>query len=265
MIETDQLSKTYGDKWAVYDLSLRVEPGEILGFLGPNGAGKSTTVKILTGLTQPTSGRARIAGFDIVQQPLEAKARLGYVPEQPMLYETLTAAEFLELISCLHHLDLAATAGRRNELLELLGLGDARDQRLSSFSKGMKQKVVLAAALIHRPRVLILDEPLDGLDANTARVVKELLRTLAAQGCAVLFCSHILEVVERICTRIVIINQGQQIAAGTPADIAAAAGVATLDDAFARLTGVRDAGQITGDILRALEPSSDAPGPAGRP
>lgn len=254
MIETEHLAKAYGDKWALHDLTLQVGAGEILGFLGPNGAGKSTTVKILTGLTQPSSGRARIAGFDVVEEPLEAKKRLGYVPEQPVLYETLTAAEFLEMITCLHHLDPAAAAPRRDELLELLGLGDARHQRLSTFSKGMRQKVVLAAALIHRPRVLILDEPLDGLDANTARVVKELLRTLAAQGCAVLFCSHILEVVERVCTRIVIINKGQQIAAGTPGEIAAATGKATLDDAFAALTGVRDAGQITGDILRALEP-----------
>jgi ABC-2 type transport system ATP-binding protein len=253
MIQTEQLARAYGEKLALSDLNLRVEPGEILGFLGPNGAGKSTTVKILTGLIRPTSGHAYIAGFDIVRQPLEAKQRLGYVPEQPVLYETLTAAEFLELISCLHHLDPASTANRREELLELFGLGDARHQRLSGFSKGMKQKVVLAASLIHRPQVLILDEPLDGLDANTARVVKELLRTLAAQGCAILFCSHILEVVERVCTRILIIDKGREIAAGTPDEIAAATGTSSLDDAFAKLTGVRDAGEISGDIVRALE------------
>jgi ABC-2 type transport system ATP-binding protein len=253
VIQTEQLSRAYGQKWALYDLNLRVEPGEILGFLGPNGAGKSTTVKILTGLIRPTSGRAEVAGFDIVRQPLEAKQRLGYVPEQPVLYETLTAGEFLELISCLHHLDSASTAGRREELLELFGLGEARHQRLSGFSKGMKQKVVLAAALIHRPQVLILDEPLDGLDANTARVVKQLLRTLAAQGCAILFCSHILEVVERVCTRILVIDKGREIAAGTPAEIAASTGTSTLDEAFAKLTGVRDAGQISDDIVRALE------------
>jgi len=188
-----------------------------------------------------------------VQQPLEAKQRLGYVPEQPALYETLTAGEFLELISCLHHLDPASTASRREELLDLFGLGEARHQRLSGFSKGMKQKVVLAAALIHRPQVLILDEPLDGLDANTARVVKELLRTLAAQGCAILFCSHILEVVERVCTRILVIDKGREIASGTPAEIAASTGTSTLDAAFAKLTGVRDAGQISDDIVRALE------------
>jgi ABC-2 type transport system ATP-binding protein len=253
MIETTRLSRAYDGNWAVCDLDLRVAPGEVLGFLGPNGAGKSTTVKILTGIIRPTAGRATIAGYDIVEQPLEAKKRLGYVPEQPVLYEALTAAEFLEMVSCLHHLEPAATETRRNELLELLGLGEARHQRLSAFSKGMKQKVVIAAALLHRPQVLVLDEPLDGLDANTARIVKELLRTLAAQGCAVLFCSHILEVVERVCTRIVVIDKGRQIAEGSPAHIAAETGTSSLDDAFAKLTGVRDAGQVSGDIIRALD------------
>jgi ABC-2 type transport system ATP-binding protein len=252
MILTEHLSRSFDTKVALDDLNLRVEPGEILGLLGPNGAGKSTTVKILTGLLRPTGGRARVAGFDIVTQPLDAKQRLGYVPEQPMVYDTLTAAEFLEVVWSLHHLDPATAAGRRDELLDLFGLGDARDQRLSTFSKGMKQKVVLAAALIHRPDVLILDEPLDGLDANSARIVKELLRTLAAQGRTILFCSHILEVVERICTRIVIIDKGREIASGSPAEIARATASTSLDDAFARLTGVRDASQITGDILRAL-------------
>lgn len=255
MIVTEQLTHFYGATRALNGLDLRVDPGEVLGLLGPNGAGKSTTVKILTGLLTPTSGRASVAGFDIVRQPLDAKQRLGYVPEQPVLYDTLTAAEFLEVISALHHLPPAVAATRRDELLALLGLGNVRDQRLSAFSKGMKQKVVLAAALIHRPDVLILDEPLDGLDANSARVVKELLRSLAQQGKAILFCSHILEVVERICTRIVILNQGEPIATGTPAQIAASADVGTLDEAFAALTGVRDANQISGDILRALERS----------
>jgi ABC-2 type transport system ATP-binding protein len=167
----------------------------------------------------------------------------------------LTAAEFLEVVSELHHLDAAVAAQRRGELLDLFGLGDVRHQRLNSFSKGMKQKVVLAAALIHRPDVLILDEQLDGLDANSARVVKELLRSLAGQGKAILFCSHILEVVERVCTRIVVLNRGEQIAVGTPGEIAASVNARSLDDAFAVLTGVRDANQVSGDILRALERS----------
>jgi len=253
MIRTEELSHHYGVKTALQTLNLRADPGEVLGLLGPNGAGKSTTVKILTGLIRPTSGRALVAGFDIVREPLQAKQRLGYVPEQPALYETLTATEFLEVVSALHHLEPATAVPRREELLDLLGLGDARHQRLNEFSKGMKQKVVLAAALIHRPDVLILDEPLDGLDANSARVVKGLLRSLASQGRTVLFCSHILEVVERVCTRIVVIDRGRQIAEGAPLDIAASTGSATLDDAFAKLTGVRDADEVSGDILRALE------------
>jgi ABC-2 type transport system ATP-binding protein len=255
VIRTDDLGRAYGEHVALQHLNLRVEPGEVLGLLGPNGAGKSTTVKILTGLLRPTWGRALVAGYDIVSQPLEAKQRLGYVPEQPVLYETLTGGEFLDVVSALHHLEPSAAAVRRDELLELLDLGDARHQRLTTFSKGMKQKVVLAAALIHGPEVLILDEPLDGLDANSARVVKELLRTLAAQGRTVLFCSHILEVVERVCTRLVIIDRGRQIAQGTPAEITAVTGSTGLDEAFARLTGVADAGQISGEILRALERS----------
>jgi ABC-2 type transport system ATP-binding protein len=253
MIRTEELSHHYGVRTALQGLNLRVEPGEVLGLLGPNGAGKSTTVKVLTGLIRPTSGRAWVAGFDVVRQPLEAKRRLGYVPEQPALYDTLTATEFLEVISALHHLEPSAAAARRGELLELLDLGEAGDQRLNAFSKGMKQKVVLAAALLHRPEVLILDEPLDGLDANSARVVKGLLRSLASQGRTILFCSHILEVVERVCTRIVIIDKGRQIAEGAPREIAASTGSETLDDAFAKLTGVRDADEISGDILRALE------------
>jgi ABC-2 type transport system ATP-binding protein len=253
VIRVRDLHYAYGATPAVCGLSFDVAPGEVLGLLGPNGAGKSTTVKILTGLIRPTSGRAFVAGFDVVEQPLEAKHRLGYVPEQPALYDTLTAAEFLEVVSALHHLDPATAGPRRDELLELLGLGEARHQRLNAFSKGMKQKVVLAAALIHRPDVLILDEPLDGLDANSARVVKGLLRSLASQGKTILFCSHILEVVERVCTRLVIIDKGRQIAEGAPRDIAASTSSATLDEAFAKLTGVRDADEIGGDILRALE------------
>ena len=255
MIVTEQLSHSYGATRALSGLNLRVERGEVLGLLGPNGAGKSTTVKILTGLLRPDAGRAAIAGFDIVQQPLEAKQRLGYVPEQPVLYEALTAAEFLEVVSALHHLEPARAARRRDELLDLLGLGEVRHQRLGALSKGMKQKVVLTAALLHGPEVLILDEPLDGLDANSARVVKELLRSLAAQGRSILFCSHMLEVVERVCSRIVILAKGEQIASGTPAEIAASVGAQSLDEAFAALTGVRDAAMVSGDILRALERS----------
>jgi len=253
MILTEKLSRNYGDKRALIDLDLRVELGEILGSLGPNGAGKSTTVKILTGLIRPSSGRALVAGYDVVEQPLEVKRRIGYVPETPALYDALTAAEYLELIACLHHLDARTAAARRDELLELFGLGAVQHQRMSEYSKGMRQKVVFAAALLHRPEVLFLDEPFDGLDANTAAVAKELLRRLADQGRTILFCSHILEVVERVCSRIVIINEGRKIAEGTAAEICAAAGVGTLEEAFSRLTGVRDVGLVAADLLSALE------------
>ena len=253
MIVTEHLFKSYDKKQAVVDLNLRVEPGEILGFLGPNGAGKSTTVKILTGLIQPGSGRAMVGGFDVVEQPLEVKKRVGYVPETPALYDSLTANEYLELVSCLHHLEPRSSATRRHELLDLFGLTAVADQRLREFSKGMRQKVVLAAALIHRPDVLILDEPLDGLDANTAMVVKELLKKMASQGKTIMFSSHILEVVERICTRIFIINHGREVTSGTSAEIRAAASASTLEEAFSRLTGVRDVGQVTADFLASLE------------
>ena len=253
MIEVERLTHVYGAHRALDDLTFGAAAGEVLGLLGPNGAGKSTTVRILTGLLRPTAGHAKVGGFDIVLQPLDAKARLGYVPEQPALYETLTAAEFLEVIAALHHLDARDAARRGAELLDLLGVGEAAHRRLSAFSKGMKQKVVLAAALLHRPDVLVLDEPLDGLDANSARVVKNLLRSLAAQGRTILFCSHILEVVERVCTRVVVIDRGRKIAEGEPHEIAAATGTASLDEAFAALTGVRDADHVSGEILRALE------------
>jgi ABC-2 type transport system ATP-binding protein len=253
MIVTENLSKWYGRTQALNSLSLRVEPGEILGFLGPNGAGKSTTVKILTGLITADSGTATIAGFSVTDQPLEVKKRIGYVPETPALYDSLTADEYLDVIGCLYHLDPSTSKSRREELMDLFDLAGARYQRLKEFSKGMRQKVVIAAALIHRPDVLILDEPLDGLDANTALVMKELLKKLAAQGKTIMFSSHILEVVERICTRIVIINKGRFVTEGTAAKIREETGTASLDEAFGKLTGVRDVGQVTAEFLAALE------------
>ena len=253
MIRTEALSKDYGEVKALASLDLTVSPGEILGFLGPNGAGKSTTVKILTGLIRPSSGRAWVAGFDVVDTPLEVKKRIGYVPETPALYESLTANEYLEFVACLHHLDGNTATTRRSELLELFGLTDEAEGRLATFSKGMRQKVVLSAALIHNPEVLILDEPLDGLDANTALIVKELLKKMAGQGKTILFSSHILEVVERMCTRIVIIQNGGQVAEGTSAEIVRRTETGSLEEAFSKLTGVRDVGQVTAEFLASLD------------
>ena len=263
MIEARHLTKRYGadggptsehaGSLAVDDVSFDAHPGEILGFLGPNGAGKSTTVKILTGMIRPTSGTARVAGFDVAREPIQVKRRIGFVPESGVLYDALTPDEYLELIGCLHHLDAATRRGRTDELLDLFSLTDVRAKRMFEFSKGMRQKVVIAAALLHKPDVLFLDEPLDGLDANTAMIVKELLKQLATQGRTILFCSHILDVVERICTRIIVIDRGRKIAEGTAADLATQTGTTTLELAFSRLTGAAEAGTVTADFLAALD------------
>jgi ABC-2 type transport system ATP-binding protein len=252
MIQTERLGRDYGNTIALRDLTLTVNPGEILGFLGPNGAGKSTTVKILAGMLKPSAGRATVAGFDVATQPLEVKRRVGYVPEAAALYESLTAREYLQLVAALHHQPFGAAKKQVQELLEQLDLAAAMDQRLGEFSKGMKQKVLIAAALLHRPEVLFLDEPLTGLDANAALMVKELIRSLAAQGRTIFFCSHVLEVVERVCSRIIIIDKGTVVAEGSAADIAHRTGTSSLESAFVALTGRRDAAQVGQDLLRAL-------------
>ena len=253
MIRAERLTKSYGTKAALIDLDLDVQPGEILGFLGPNGAGKSTTVKILTGLIPADRGRAIVAGYDLAIDPIAAKRRIGYVPETPRLYEALTADAFLDIVGALHHLDPATSRSRRADLLELFELTGSRHKRLREFSKGMRQKVVITAALLHKPDVLILDEPFDGVDANTTSILKSLLREMAAQGRTILFSSHILEVVERICTRICIVDNGRKVAEGTAAELMSMYRAPTLDEAFGRLTGVRDSGQVSADILAALE------------
>ncbi len=252
MIIVEGLSKSYGDKQAVLDLSFSVDPGEIVGFLGPNGAGKSTTVKILTCLIRPTHGSATVAGADILREPLEVKKRIGYVPETGALFETLTAWEYLQFVAELHHLDRAAAGGKTEELLTLFGLYEDKDHRMRDYSKGMKQKILICSAVLHNPDVLFLDEPLNGLDANAAFVFKEVLRGLAAQGRAILFCSHILDVVERLCPRIIIIDKGELIAQGTPDAIARSTGTGSLEEAFCQLTGVRDVRDSASDFLQAL-------------
>ncbi|MCH8954701.1 ABC transporter ATP-binding protein [candidate division KSB1 bacterium] len=253
MIEFQNLSKNFDDKLAVDNISLKVRPGEILGFLGPNGAGKTTTVKMLIGMLIPTGGTATVAGFDISKEPIEVKKRIGYVPETGALFESLTAWEYLELITDLHHMDRALAQRKIDEFLTLFGLDNERDHRLSGFSKGMKQKVLLAAAFLPNPEVLFLDEPLNGLDANTALIIKELLKRMAAQGKTIMFCSHILEVVERICTRVAIIDCGRIVADGSPLEILNKTSQPTLEQAFSKLTGSQDVTESTNEILRALE------------
>ncbi len=252
MIETHNLSKNYNAKNAVNNVTLTIQEGEIFGFLGANGAGKTTTVKMLTGMIFPTSGSAHVAGFDVVQRGIEVKKRIGYVPENGALFESLTGWEYLQFTADLHHLDPHVSLKRIEEFLTLFGLWDERNGRIQQYSKGMKQKILIAAALIHNPQVLFLDEPLNGLDANAALVFKELLKKLSGQKKTVFFTSHVLDVVEKLCTRIVVIHEGIIIADGTAAQIAQSTGQATLEEAFHTLTGVRDARESAQDFLEAL-------------
>jgi ABC-2 type transport system ATP-binding protein len=253
VIEILHLSKTYGETVAVEDLSLRVETGELFALLGPNGAGKSSTVKVLTGLLKPTTGLVRVDGLDVVEDPIAVRRTIGYVPENAMLYESLTADEYLRLVGELRHMDRDRMEAQRDELFEVFGLThDDRKKLLSEFSKGMKQKVLLISGLIHNPSVLILDEPLSGLDANAALIVKEVLKRFAASGKTIFFCSHVLDVVEKLCDRIGIMNRGRLVAIGTPKEILDETGQPSLERAFNALTGGGDVELTTDELVRSL-------------
>jgi ABC-2 type transport system ATP-binding protein len=250
LIETLHLVKRFGEKAAVDDVSIEVQGGEIFGFLGPNGAGKTTTIKMLVGLLQPTSGTARIGGYDIQAQPLEAKAASGYVPDEPNLYAKLSARELLRFVGNLYDLDPRQVTRRTEELLRLFELSDAGDDLIDSYSHGMRQKTSLAAALLHDPKVLVLDEPTVGLDPKSARLIKDILRQLADRGAAIMLSTHILEIAERMCDRIGIINKGKLIAVGTMGDLRALGnGETSLEDIFLELTGGTEYAEIA-EVLK---------------
>ena len=253
MIRVADLHHSYGETPAVQGLSFEARAGEVLGLLGPNGAGKSTTVKILTGLLPLQRGQVQVAGFDIAARPLDVKRRVGYVPETGALYDALTPDEYFRFVSMLYHLQPEVVQPRVEELLRMFELDTVREARMVTFSKGMRQKVLIAAALLHAPDVIIFDEPLNGLDANAMLVFKELLRGLAAQGRTILFCSHLLDIVERLCPRIVIVDKGRAIAEGTPDAIAQRTQRPTLEQAFAVLTGARSVEDATAGVLASLE------------
>ncbi len=237
-IELRNLVKKYGDKTAVDDVSLEVYGGEIFGFVGPNGAGKTTTIKAIVGLLRPTSGTIRVAGHDVEQQPLQAKAASGYVPDQPNLYPKLTARELLRFVADLYGVTPDQVDRRVDELLRLFDLAPAADDTIDSYSHGMRQKTSLAAALVHDPKVLVLDEPTIGLDPKSARLIKDILRQMADRGAAVFLSTHILEIAERMCDRIGIIHQARLIAAGTMTELrAGSTGESRLEDIFLSLTG----------------------------
>ncbi len=251
LIETRNLVKQYGDKLAVKDVSFQVFGGEVFGFLGPNGAGKTTTIKMIVGLLQPSSGSVKVAGYDVQSQSLLSKASSGYVPDTPNLYAKLTGRELLGFVADLYNLDRKQVVRRIDELLRMFDLTEAADDTLDSYSHGMQQKASLAAALIHDPRVLVLDEPTVGLDPKSARLIKDILRQIADRGAAVMLSTHILEIAERMCDRIGIINKGQLVAVGTMDELRALGktGEASLEDIFLALTGGAEVAEIA-EILR---------------
>ncbi|HSW10838.1 MAG TPA: ABC transporter ATP-binding protein [Bacillota bacterium] len=239
MIVLDRLNKRFGSLSAVTDLDLEIQAGELFGFLGPNGAGKTTTIRLMTGLLRPTSGRVLIGGHDVQTQPVKAKALLGYVPDEASLYEKLTGREFLLFMADLYRVDGPGRQQRMDRLLDLLGMTERAGDIIQSYSRGMRQKIALAGALVHDPRLLVMDEPTVGLDPRSARALKDLLRDLSAKGVTVFLSTHVLEIAERMCTRIAIIDRGRLVASGTMAELRAAArqAGATLEDIFLKLTG----------------------------
>jgi len=241
IIETENLSKSYGKGTikAVDNLNLTVYEGETFGLLGPNGAGKTTAVRLLNCIIEPTSGSAKISGLDIKTQKDEVKRITGMLAESPGLYDKLSSYEFLEFIGNLYDVPDSILGDRVDELLKLFGLQDRKDHLIEGYSSGMKQKLLLAAALIHDPPIVFLDEPTSGLDPGAAHMVKELIKGLSDDaGKTIFLCSHILPIVEELCDRIGIINQGRLIAVGTVDEILAQAGKETLEDAFIALTGI---------------------------
>ncbi|MBN2048932.1 MAG: ABC transporter ATP-binding protein [Spirochaetales bacterium] len=239
MIELKGVSKTYRNagKPAVDNLTLQVRPGEIYGFLGPNGAGKTTTIKMMIGLLTPDAGSVTVAGLDLRQDPLAVKARLGFVPDSPVLYQRMSGRRFLSFIADAFSVP-ATERGGMDTLAGEFGLSEVLDAPLSSYSHGMKQKVSIVAALLHRPEVYILDEPIQGLDPHAAFVLKEKLKKLCEEGKTVFFSTHIMEVAERLCHRVGIINHGHLIAEGPLSDLRIAAGTddSTLEKLFLELT-----------------------------
>lgn len=235
MIEIHDLTKKYGDFLAVDRLSLTAAPGEIFGFLGPNGAGKTTTIRIIAGLSLPTAGAVRVNGIDVLAEPVRAKSIMGYVPDRPYLYEKLTGRELLEFVANLYGRDWRECESRSIDMLRYFGLGDWVDARIENLSHGMKQKLVIVSALVHDPAVLVIDEPMVGLDALAQRQVKRLFRRLADGGKTVFLTTHTMSVAEAVCDRIAIIHRGRIVASGTVAELKKEA-TAALEDIFLELT-----------------------------
>ncbi len=239
MIQLTNLTKRYGKFTAVDGIDLEIPRGELFGFLGPNGAGKTTTMRMIAGILQPTSGKIEIAGDDVARDPLKAKARLGFIPDRPFVYEKLTGAEFLRFVAALYGQDGEPVERRMDELLDLFELTPWKDELVESYSHGMRQKLIISSALLHRPEVIVVDEPMVGLDPKGQKFLKDLFRAFVDRGGTVLMSTHTLDMVEEMCDRIGIISGGKILACGTMAEVRrqTADDHGKLEELFLRLTG----------------------------
>lgn len=249
MLEAKNLCKFYGSVLAVENVTFTLEPGQVLGYLGPNGSGKSTTVKMLTGLLEPTYGDVTYNRQNIHKDLIAFRKILGYVPEEPNLYPHLSGEEYLDMVGTLRAMPSSRKRAKISSLLELFSLRPHRHVTLGSYSKGMRQKILLIAALMDNPDVLILDEPLSGLDVTSVLIVKSLIQALSAEGKAVFYCSHILEVVEKVCSHLIVLRKGHVLAHGRTSAVREKIGKSSLEDVFLDLVEDVDITQIVNDIL----------------
>ncbi len=252
MIELTNLTKRYGGFTAVNAINLHVPRGELFGFLGPNGAGKTTTLRMIAGILRPTAGTVHIAGIDLAADPIAAKSRLGFIPDRPFIYEKLTGVEFLRFVAGLYNQDGPKVEHRARELLALFDLEEWRDELVESYSHGMRQKLIISSAFVHRPEVIVVDEPMVGLDPKAARILKDLFGEYTRRGQTIMMSTHTLEVAETMCDRIGIIQGGVIRACGTMAELRASAesGATGLEQIFLRLTG-ENAARALVDVLDA--------------
>jgi ABC-2 type transport system ATP-binding protein len=252
MIRLTSLSKQYGSFVAVDNIELHVPRGQLFGFLGPNGAGKTTTLRMIAGILRPTSGKVEIAGVDISVDPVRAKSKLGYIPDRPFIYEKLTGAEFLRFVAGLYEQEGPEVEHRGRELLALFDLEEWRDELVESYSHGMRQKLIISSAFIHRPDVIVVDEPMVGLDPKAAKILKDLFREYTRRGHTIMMSTHTLEVAQSLCDHIAIIQAGKIRASGTMDELRAHAesGTEGLEEIFLRLTGEGAARELV-DVLDA--------------
>ena len=256
IIQVRGLSKSYGKKQVLNNIDLEVLAGQVIGYIGTNGAGKSTTVRIMTGLDNDFQGEVIVNGINVKENPLEVKKVIGYIPEVAELYDVLTPMEYLDLIGKLHGLDEATIQTRATNMLGQFGLSENLNQRMDTFSKGMRQKVLIVSGLIHNPQIIFLDEPLTGLDANTVIMVKEIIARLAEEGKTIFYCSHMMDVVEKVSHRIVLLKHGRIIADGSFEELQKQ-GDESLESVFSQLTGSEDSSTKVDDFLGSIKDADE--------